>query len=55
LINRECTTSIESPTEEGKPLSEQREVEFDLDYDEILMQHIDEKMLRRVFRGLCGE
>jgi hypothetical protein len=53
-INRECTTGIENPTEEGKLLSEQREVEFDLDYDELLMQHIDEKMLRRVFRGLCG-
>jgi hypothetical protein len=53
-INRECTTGIESPTEEDKPLAGQREVEFDLDYDEILMQQIDEKMLRRVFRGLCG-
>ena len=54
-INRECTTGLESPTEEDKPLAEQRAVELDWDYDEILMQHIDEKMLRRVFRGLCGE
>jgi hypothetical protein len=27
----------------------------DLDYDAILMQNLDEKMLRRVFRGLCGD
>ena len=27
----------------------------DMDYDELLMQNIDEKMLRRVFRGLCGD
>ena len=29
--------------------------EGDIDYDEFLMQNIDEKMLRRVFRGLCGD
>lgn len=27
----------------------------DMDYDDLLMQHIDEKMLRRIFRGLYGE
>jgi hypothetical protein len=53
-INCVCTTGIKSSVEENKPLAEQRGVEFDLDYDEILMQQIDEKMLRRVFRGLCG-
>ena len=29
--------------------------EGDMDYDELLMKDIDEKMLRRVFRGLCGD
>jgi hypothetical protein len=38
----------------GRPASPQRATEGDLDYDEILMQKIDEKMLRRIFRGLCG-
>jgi hypothetical protein len=27
----------------------------DMDYDAILMKNLDEKMLRRVFRGLCGD
>jgi hypothetical protein len=54
-INRECTTGIERATEAGTPLAEQRVVECDWDYEEILMQQIDEKILRRVFRGLCGE
>ena len=26
-----------------------------MDYDELLMKDIDETMLRRIFRGLCGE
>jgi hypothetical protein len=26
-----------------------------MDYDDMLIKNIDEKMLRRVFRGLCGE
>ena len=30
------------------------ESEIDMDYDDILMQYIDEPMLRRIFRGLCG-
>jgi hypothetical protein len=54
-INSAGITGTVSPTEKGNPSSEQREVEFDWDYDEILMQQIDEKVLRRVFRGLCGE
>ena len=29
--------------------------ECDLDYDDIVLKDIDEKMLRRVFRGLCGD
>jgi hypothetical protein len=29
--------------------------EGDMDYDELLMKDIDEKMLRRVFCGLCGD
>jgi hypothetical protein len=28
--------------------------DWDWDYDEILLQQIDEKMLRRIFRGLYG-
>ena len=27
----------------------------DMDYDAIVLKDIDEKMLRRVFRGLCGD
>jgi len=27
----------------------------DLDYDDIVLEDIDEKMLRRVFRSLCGD
>ena len=29
--------------------------EDDMDYEDILMQRIDEPMLRRIFRGLCGD
>jgi hypothetical protein len=28
--------------------------EGDMDYDDIVLQDIDEKMLRRIFRGLCS-
>jgi hypothetical protein len=31
------------------------EAEWEMDYDDILMQQIDEPTLRRVFRGLCGD
>jgi hypothetical protein len=27
----------------------------DLDYDEIILKDLDDSMLRRVFRGLCGD
>jgi len=27
----------------------------DLDYDEIVLKDLDDTMLRRVFRGLCGD
>jgi hypothetical protein len=42
-------------TEAVTPLVEPAEPAEALDYDDILMQQIDEHMLRRVFRGLCGE
>lgn len=35
--------------------SNHTECEVGMDYDDILMQHIDESTLRRVFRGLCGD
>jgi hypothetical protein len=35
--------------------STEPEFEDDMDYDDILMQKIDEPTLRRVFRGLCGD
>jgi hypothetical protein len=31
------------------------EADDEMDYDDILMQKIDEQMLRRVFHGLCGD
>lgn len=42
-------------TEAVTPLGEPAGPAEDLDYDDIVMQHIDESMLRRVFRGLCGD
>lgn len=30
-------------------------VAVEMDYDDILMQKIDEQTLRRIFHGLCGD
>ena len=39
---------------EPKVESPEKEPEPELDYDELLMEKIDEKTLRRIFCGLCG-
>ena len=57
-INGANTALIASPTAEVKTSSAHgvtEYAEYDSDYDDILMKNIDEKMLRRIFRGLCGE
>jgi hypothetical protein len=41
--------------DEGTLAPDHYTTECSMDYDEILMQNIDEKMLRLVFRGLCGD
>ena len=44
-----------SQSDDVTPAPAQGVTENDSDYDAILMKQIDEKMLRRIFRGLCGE
>lgn len=41
----------EARADEGEPDGE----ELNLDYDDILMKKVDQKTLRRVFCGLCGD
>ncbi len=54
-MNGENTSLMASPTAEVKTSAAPGATEDDSDYDDIVMQNIDEKMLRRIFRGLCGE
>jgi len=54
-INGETIPLLVSPAAEVETASVQGATEDDSDYDDIVMQNIDEKMLRRIFRGLCGE
>jgi hypothetical protein len=54
-ISDENTPLMASRTVHIAPAPDQDMTERDVDYDDLLMQNIDEKMLRRVFRGLCGE
>jgi hypothetical protein len=42
------------PTAEVTPVAGHIAPPDDLDYDEIMLKDVDEKILRRVFRGLCG-
>lgn len=49
------TPLLASQTEDVTPTPAQEAAECEMDYDDIVMQNIDEKTLRRVFRGLCGE
>jgi hypothetical protein len=51
----EDTPLMVSQADNVMPASTQEATENDMDYDDILMKNIDEKMLRRIFRGLCGE
>jgi hypothetical protein len=55
VINGENTPWVASPSAEVKISPAQGVTAYESDYDDIVMQHIDEKMLRRIFRGLCGE
>ena len=48
------TTAGATPTAEVTPAAEHAVPPDDLDYDDIVLKDIDEKILRRVFRGLCG-
>ena len=54
-INGENIPLLVSPAAEVETASVQGATEDDSDYDDIVMQNVDEKMLRRIFRGLCGE
>ena len=49
------TPLMASQWDDVTPAPAQGVTESDSDYDAILMKQIDEKMLRRIFRGLCGE
>ena len=54
-ISDENTPLLVSQTAHVTPTPVQETTEHDVDYDDLLMKNIDEKMLRRIFRGLCGE
>ena len=47
-------TAGATPTAKVTPDAEHAVPLDDLDYDDIVLKDIDEKLLRRVFRGLCG-
>jgi hypothetical protein len=46
---------VSEPTAEGESGAPSPEADDEMDYDDILMQQIDEQTLRRIFRGLCGD
>lgn len=48
-----ATTVVEKKKPEKKPFQENREEEWD--YDEQLMARVDEKVLRKIFGGICGK
>jgi hypothetical protein len=48
------TTAGIEPTAPATPTAEHIAPPGDLDYDDIILKDIDEKILRRVFCGLCG-
>jgi hypothetical protein len=54
-INGAAMPLMVHQADEGTLASDYNTTECSMDYDEILMQSIDEKMLRLVFRGLCGD
>jgi hypothetical protein len=47
-------TAEATPTAAVAPATEHAVPPGDLDYDDIILKDIDEKILRRVFCGLCG-
>jgi hypothetical protein len=48
------TTAEATPMAEVAPAAEPAVPSDNLDYDDVVLKDIDEKILRRVFRGLCG-
>ena len=48
------TLAEATPTAVETPAAEPAVPPGDLDYDDIILKDIDEKILRRVFSGLCG-
>ena len=40
---------------EGSVEDKRRDIDLEPDYDDLLMAKIDDRLLRRIFRGLCGE
>ena len=48
------TTAGATPMAAETPAAEHAVPPGDLDYDDIILKDIDEKILRRVFCGLCG-
>src|SRR5262245_5263713 len=54
-ITADPTPLMARQQEDVAPAPSLGATESDRDYDDIVMQQIDEKMLRRIFRGLCGD
>ena len=56
-IIRPLEYDVQPPSENIKPdkPSKWEAVESEPDYDDILMEQIDEKILRHIFTGICGE
>jgi len=46
---------VSEPTAVGDSGAPSSEADDEMDYDDILMQKIDEQTLRRIFHGLCGD
>jgi hypothetical protein len=46
---------VSEPTAVGDTVAPPTEAEWEIDYDDMLMQKIDEQTLRRIFHGLCGD
>jgi mRNA-degrading endonuclease RelE of RelBE toxin-antitoxin system len=51
----EVTGAFDSPDENKRADPETPEPDEQMDYDEILMQKIDDPMLRKIFWGLCDK
>ena len=55
VINKDSNTSYSIRKSRMLVQSPEKKPEPEMDYDAILMEKIDQKTFRRIFRGLCGE